>query len=83
MDMVTLAQLKAEACPRISVSDLVFFCGLEDEVLIVDSSSGMRSKSPTPNPVPSTTSERKKPKTKAVVVDIRSQQEWVSIAVLR
>ena len=78
MEMITLAQLKGEACPRISVSDLVFLCGLEEEVLTVDSSTVLRSKSPTPNPEPLPT--RKKPKAKATVVDIRSQQEWVAFA---
>jgi TBC domain-containing protein kinase-like protein len=74
VEMITLKQLKEEACPRISVSDLVFLCGLEEEVLTVDSNTGMRSKSPSPNPKP--TPERKKPKSKATVVDIRSQQEF-------
>ncbi|XP_062514712.1 TBC domain-containing protein kinase-like protein isoform X2 [Corticium candelabrum] len=76
VEMITLAQHKAEACPRVSVSDLVFLCGLQDDVYPIDSSTGFRSKSPTPSPTPAPTSDRKKPKAKAVVVDIRSQQEF-------
>lgn len=62
--MLTLHELKEESCPRITISDTVIMCGLEDELLghrVVLNSTEKQTE--------------KRSKGKCLVIDIRSQLE--------